>query len=39
MKIENISTGKIIGIGEVTVLPGETKDIPAEILTDPAGKA
>lgn len=28
MKIENISEGKIIGIGEVTVLPGETKDIP-----------
>ena len=28
MKIENISEGKIIGIGEVTVLPGESKDIP-----------
>ena len=28
MKIENISNGKIIGIGDVTVLPGETKDIP-----------
>ena len=35
MKIENISTGKIIGIGEVTVLPGETKDIPAEYETNP----
>lgn len=29
MKITNISDGKIIGIGDVTVLPGETKDIPA----------
>lgn len=28
MRIENISEGKIIGIGEVTVLPGETKEIP-----------
>lgn len=27
MKIKNISE-KIIGIGEVTVLPGETRDIP-----------
>lgn len=27
MKIENIG-GKIIGIGDVTVLPGETKDVP-----------
>lgn len=27
MKIENIG-GKIIGIGEVTVLPGEMKDVP-----------
>ena len=27
MKIENIGS-KIIGIGEVTVLPGETKEIP-----------
>lgn len=28
MKIKNVSEGKIIGIGEVTVLPGETKEIP-----------
>ncbi len=28
MRIENISEGKIIGIGEITVLPGETKEIP-----------
>lgn len=28
MKIENISSGKIIGIGEVSVLPGEMKEIP-----------
>lgn len=28
MKIENISNGKIIGIGDTTVLPGEVKDIP-----------
>lgn len=28
MKLKNISNGKIIGIGDVTVLPGETKDIP-----------
>ena len=27
MRIENIG-GKIIGIGDVTVLPGETKDVP-----------
>lgn len=35
MKIENISNGKIIGIGSVTVLPGETKDIPNEYETSP----
>ena len=35
MKIENISTGKIIGIGEVTVLPGETKEIPAAYESSP----
>lgn len=34
MKIENIG-GKIIGIGEVTVLPGETKDIPEAYETSP----
>ena len=28
MKIENISNGKIIGVGDVSVLPGETKEIP-----------
>ena len=28
MKLTNISVGKIIGIGNVTILPGETKDIP-----------
>ncbi len=28
MKIENISEGKVIGIGTITVLPGETKEIP-----------
>lgn len=35
MKIENISNGKIIGIGDVTVLPGETKDIPEAYETSP----
>ena len=35
MKLENISNGKIIGIGEVTVLPGETKDIPEAYETSP----
>lgn len=34
MKIKNIG-GKIIGIGEVTVLPGETKDIPKAYETSP----
>lgn len=34
MKIKNIG-GKIIGIGDVTVLPGETKDIPAAYETSP----
>lgn len=34
MKIENIS-GKIIGIGDLTVLPGETKDIPQEYEASP----
>lgn len=34
MKIENIG-GKIIGLGEVTVLPGETKDIPKTHETNP----
>ena len=35
MKIENISTGKVIGIGEVTILPGEVKDIPQAYETSP----
>lgn len=35
MKIENISDGKIIGIGDVTVLPGEVKDIPKAYETSP----
>lgn len=35
MKIENISNGKIIGIGEVSILPGETKDIPEAYETSP----
>lgn len=35
MKIENISAGKIIGIGEVTVLPGEIKDVPEAYETNP----
>ena len=34
MKIENIGN-KIIGIGEVTVLPGETKDVPKAYETSP----
>lgn len=34
MKIENIGN-KIIGIGEVTVLPGETKEIPKAYETSP----
>ena len=35
MKIENISEEKIIGIGDVTVLPGETKEIPNTYETSP----
>ena len=34
MKIENISS-KIIGIGEVTVLPGETQDVPVAFERSP----
>lgn len=34
MKIENIGN-KIIGIGEVTVLPGETKEVPKAYETSP----
>lgn len=36
MKIENISDGKIIGVGEVSILPGETKEIPAGYEANPA---
>lgn len=35
MKIENISSGKIIGVGDVSVLPGEIKDIPEAFETSP----
>ncbi len=35
MKIENISEGKVIGIGSVTVLPGETKEIPESFERSP----
>lgn len=35
MKIENISNGKIIGIGDVTVLPGETQEVPEAYETSP----
>ena len=35
MKLENISEGKVIGIGDVTILPGETKDIPKEFERSP----
>lgn len=34
MKIENISN-KIIGIGEITVLPGETKEVPVAFERNP----
>ena len=36
LKITNISNGKIIGIGEVTVLPGETKEVPVTYEYNPA---
>lgn len=35
MKIENISNGKIIGIGEVSILPGQTEEIPKAYETSP----
>lgn len=28
IKAENITNGKIVGIGDVTILPGETKEVP-----------
>lgn len=34
MKVKNISS-KIIGIGEVTILPGETKEIPSNYEGNP----
>lgn len=34
MKIENISS-KVIGIGDVTVLPGETQVVPSEFENSP----
>lgn len=36
MQLENISKGKIIGVGGVTILPGETKTIPQEHEGNPA---
>ena len=38
IKVENISAGKIIGFGDVTILPGETKEIPASFEGNPALK-
>ena len=35
MKITNISEGKIFNVGDVTVLPGETKEVPAAYDTNP----
>lgn len=35
MRIENISEGKVIGIGEITVLPGETEEIPESFERSP----
>ena len=35
MKITNISEGKIFNVGDVTVLPGETKEVPAAYETNP----
>ena len=37
MKIKNITTGKVIGFGkEFTVLPGETREVPAAYEKSPA---
>lgn len=38
MKITNISVGKIIGLGDVTVMPGETKKIPEDYESNPTLK-
>lgn len=35
MKITNISEGKIFNVGDVTVLPGEIKEVPAAYETNP----
>ena len=35
MKITNISEGKIFNVGDVTVMPGETKEVPAAYETNP----
>jgi hypothetical protein len=35
MQIENTTKGKIIGVGDVTVLPGEIKDIPGDYENNP----
>ena len=35
MKITNISEGKIFNVGDVIVLPGETKEVPAAYETNP----
>lgn len=38
MKIRNISDGKIIGFGEVSVLPNETIEVPNEFVENPSVK-
>lgn len=35
MKATNISDGKIIGIGSVTILPGEIMEIPDDMINNP----
>ena len=35
MQITNTSKGKVIGVGNVTVLPGETREVPAGYETNP----
>ncbi len=35
MKIKNVSDGKIFNVGDVTVLPGETKEVPEAYETNP----
>ena len=35
MKLRNISEGKVIGVGEVNILPGEEKEIPKAYETSP----